>query len=212
MNAPRFAVIVLVMLLSAAAPAVAADGLPPFGKDTVLVWEARNQEFIDKLVVRIAEFLPDRFIEWEDATTQGTVFMESRDLVGAKGLVGTNLFKSGMDTRSKNTTILWLSRRIYQELKEKKKAKCDLDGVPGQLVNEGEGRLAVEVNGSALELPVIRVTDGRGGERWFLDDPENPLMVKHMVRTYTQVLTSITTNRQNTLRWIKGKKLEKRPW
>jgi hypothetical protein len=40
---------------------------------------------------------------------------------------------------------------------------------------------------------------------------DNPLMVKHMVRKYTQALQSITTNRANTLRWIKGKKLANPP-
>jgi len=55
------------------------------------------------------------------------------------------------------------------------------------------------------------VSDGRGGERWFLDQEENPLLVKHTVRHYTEVLSSITTNRANTLRWIKGKKLQNPP-
>jgi hypothetical protein len=189
----------------------AQSKMPPFGKDTVLVWSINNQEFTAEFVARIAEFLPDRFLEWEDSNGQGTVFMPSRDVAEAKGFVNTNLFGSGMDTRGKNVTTLWLSQRIYRELKQKKKAKCNLDGVPGSMAYEGEGQLNVEVNKSSIALPIIKVSDDRGGERWFLDQEENPLMLKHTVRHFTQVLTSITTDRKNTLRWIKGKKLSNLP-
>jgi hypothetical protein len=62
-----------------------------------------------------------------------------------------------------------------------------------------------------MALPAIKVSDDRGSERWFLDQEENPLMLKHTVRQFTQVLASITTDRPNTLRWIKGKKLANIP-
>lgn len=201
---------VLLPHLTEAVPA-ADRQLPAFGKDTVLVWNDQNQEYTAEFVVRIAEFLPDRYIEWEDGNTQGTIFMPNRDVFSAKGFASANLFSSGMDTRGKDATTLWLSRRIYQELKEKKKAKCDLDGVTAVLTYNGEGEIEVEVNRSILRLPVIKVADNRGGERWFLDQPDNPLMLKHTVRSYTQVLASITTDRANTLRWIKGKKLNNPP-
>jgi len=71
--------------------------------------------------------------------------------------------------------------------------------------------MQVEVNRSAMRLPVIKVADDRGAERWFLNQAENPLLLKLSVRGYTQALTSITTDRRNTLRWIKGKKLENLP-
>ena len=80
-----------------------------------------------------------------------------------------------------------------------------------QLTYQGDGDIEIEVNRSARTLPVIKVSDDRGGERWFLDQEENPLMLRHIVRTFTQVLTSITTDRSNTLRWIKGKKLANLP-
>jgi hypothetical protein len=189
----------------------AESSLPAFGRDTVLVWKSEIQDYTFRLVVRIAEFSPDRYLEWEDEKTQGTIFMPNQDIISAKGFVGSNLFQSGSDTRGKDATILWLSQRIYRELKEKKKAKCNLDGVAGLLTYQGEGTLKIEVNRDAMELPIIRVSDDRQGERWFLDMEDNPLMVKHMVRKYTQVLESITTNRPNTLRWIKGKKLANPP-
>jgi hypothetical protein len=189
----------------------AESRLPAFGKDTVLVWKLSNQEYNADFVVRIAEFSPDRFVEWEDEKSQGTILMPSRDLLSAKGYVNTNLFSSGVDTRGKDVTTLWISQRIFRDLKEKKKSKCNLDGVSGLMVYQGDGELQVEVNRSQMTLPIIKVADDRGGERWFLDQEENPLMLKHTVRNFTQVLTSITTNRANTLRWIKGRMLENLP-
>ncbi len=181
--------------------------LPPFGKDTVLVWDIHNQEFSAQFVVRIAEFLPDRYVEWEDQTTQGTIFMPSRAVAGARAFVSARLFEGGVDTKGKDATTLWLSGQLFHDLKEKKRIKLSLDSIDCWMSVEGTDKLTVEVNRAATELPVIKVKDDRGSERWFLDDEENPLLMKHSVRQFSETLSSITTDRPNTLRWIKGKKL-----
>ncbi len=185
----------------------AEQKLPDFGKDTVLVWDIQNQEFSSKFVVRIAEFLPDRFIEWEDETTQGTIFMANRAVTQGRGFVSARLFEGGVDTKEKKATTLWLSQQVFSDLKAKKRIKLPLDAIDSWLTLEGADKLSVEVNRTQMDLPVIRVKDDRGSERWFLDNEENPLLAKHAVREFTQTLTSITTDRPNTLRWIKGKKL-----
>ena len=208
----RLGCISAVMLLPALLSWAGSEkGLPAFGRDTVLVWNTVNQDYSAMLVVRVAEFSPDRFVEWEDASTQGTIFMPSVDVEGAKGFASSELFKSGVDSRAKNVTTLWLSRRIFHELKDKKKAKVEIDGVPGLLTYLGEDHLTVTVNRAPMDLPVIKIADDRGSERWFLDDESNPLMLKHSLRQYSQTLTSITTDKQNTLRWIKGTKLNNPP-
>jgi hypothetical protein len=206
------AVFALSVLSASALGALAEERrLPAFGRDTVLVWKSEVEEFNADFVVRIAEFAPDRYLEWEDEKTQGTVFMPNSDIVSAKDFVNATFFKSGGDVRGKAATTLWLSQRIFRELKEKGKVKCDLDSVAAVLKYLGTGEMSVEVNRSQMNLPVIKVADDRGGERWFLDDEENPLLLKHTVRKFTQTLTSITTDRANTLRWIKGKKLSRLP-
>ena len=181
--------------------------LPPFGRDTVLVWKTENQGLVDTFVVRIAEFLPNRYVEWENSVTQGTIFMPSGAVAGAKAFVNARLFEGGVDTRGKDTTTLWLSRRAYGELKAKQRVKLRVDSIDGWMTLEGTEQMAVEVNKSTATMPVIKVKDDRGSERWFLDMEENPLMMKHLFRRFTQTLISITTDRANTLRWIKGKKL-----
>ncbi len=194
--------------LLCASPCPAAENqLPEFGKDTVLVWESHSQDYSSKFVVRIAEFLPDRYVEWEDDTTQGTIFMPNKAVIGAKAFVSARLFEGGVDTKGKNATTLWFSRQIFLDLKEKNRVKVLLDGVDAWLSFEGQAKFAVEVNRSQMDLPAIKVKDDRGSERWILDDENNPLLLKHTVRQFTQALVNITTDRPNTLRWIKGRKL-----
>jgi hypothetical protein len=186
------------------------DQLPQFGRNTVLVWKMQNPNTASEFVVRIADFNPDRFLEWETSNAQGTVFMPARDIQEADNYVNRSLFVTGVDKKSRKATTLWLSRRIFRDLKQKGKAKCRLDDVGGKLELLGKDRLAVEVNGFLKEIPAIRVSDNRGAEMLFLDQEENPLMLRQKIRTFSQTLTSITTDSPNRLRWIKGRKL-KRP-
>lgn len=183
--------------------------LPQFGKDTVLVWEIPRQDYTSDFVVRIAAFSPDLLMEWEDSNSQGTVFIPMREMMEAKGYVNTRLFKSGMDTRARDETTVWLSRRAYRDLKEKKEARIKIDRVQGQLTYLGEEEHTVEVNGSRVKFQVIKVRDSRQAEFWFLDREDNPLMVQYRIRQYTKTLVSITTDRPNTLRWLKGQKLRR---
>jgi hypothetical protein len=185
--------------------------LPSFGRDTVLVWKTRLPDEIPDFVVRIAEFSPDRFIEWEDASTQGTIFMTAKALQGAKTFLNARLFEGGVDTKGKEATTLWLSQFVYKELKARGKVKIPLDSVDGWLHLTGTDNFEVSVNRVPIMIPVIKVKDERGSERWFFDLEENPLLAKHMVRDYVQTLMSITTDKPNTLRWIKGKKLAHPP-
>ena len=184
--------------------------LPAFGRDTVLVWKAQNKDYSSDFVIRIAEFLPDRFLEWEDGQTQGTLFMSSHDIREAPGYSSSDLFKSGSDARTQNATTMWLSQRVFRDLKAKKKIKINLDGVQGLMTLAGTDQMTMEVNKSKLTLPVVKIKDDRGSERWFLDQEDNPLMVRHLIRQYDQSLVSITTDRPNTLRFIKGNKLKQK--
>ncbi len=186
--------------------AVESPELPRFGKDTVLVWHTRAGESDTAFVVRIAEFSPDRYFEWETASLQGTVLLPRKAVESSRFFISSRLFEGGVDSRSRDGTTLWLSLRSFQELNDKGKAKVVLDGVESWMRVGGRAPLPVKVNGAVRELPAVIVRDDRGSERWFLDSPENPLLVRHNFRDYTQVLSSITTDQRDTLRWIKGNK------
>src|SRR5512135_1063427 len=105
------------LLLQEPKPA-SQSSIPEFGRDTVLVWQSENQGDKHKFVVRIAEFLPSRFLEWENETTQGTVFMSQKAVATGRVFMNSRLFEGGVDTRGKDATTLWLSRKAFSDLKE----------------------------------------------------------------------------------------------
>jgi len=180
--------------------------VPPFGRNTVLVYESSLEEG-STFVVRIAEFSPDRWIEWEDSTTQGTILMPEKSILEGREFVNYRLYQGGVDSRSKNATTLWLSRRIFRELDVKPKVKVTIDSLSTWVTVLGRDQMDTEINRVNRRIPVIKTRDERGTERWFLDLEDNPLLVNFQFRNYRQKLVSITTDRQNTLRWIKaGKK------
>jgi hypothetical protein len=207
----RFIVLTIVMLALPPGRSVHSQTtpqIPAFGRDTVLVWKSvNNSTDLGTLVVRIARFTPDRYFEWEDSTGQGTVFLSGKALATSKIFLMRRLFQSGVDTQSKDSTTLWLSEKSYLDLKSKQKIKLAIDALEEWVKLEGNDQLALEVNQTQQTLPVIKISNTRGMELWFLDSAENPLQVKLVSRNYVETLTSITTDRQNTLRWIKGKKL-----
>jgi len=203
------AVAIIIALPTCVLPGEAV--LPPFGRDTVLVYKAGMDQDTKSFIVRIAEFSPDRFIEWEDTVTQGTIFMPASSVQAAKGFVNSSLFEAGVDTEGKQATTLWLSRRIFHDLKAKKKVKVAIDSIDTWMTLESDDQVPVEVNRTIMNLPAVKTVDERQSVRWFLDSEDNPLLLKHVLRHYTQVLASITTDRSNTLRWIKGKKIPKSP-
>jgi hypothetical protein len=210
-NAILSACLIAVAFQALAWNAIPEVALPTFGRDTVLVWKTQSPTFTSDFVIRIAEFLPDRYMEWEDYQNQGTVFIPAQEIMDARGYESSSLFKEGVETRAKSATTMWLSKKTFLEIKAKNKAKVNLDGVPCTIVCTGLDQFALELNKSKISLPVIKVKDDRGAERWFLDLEENPLLVKHQVGKYVQSLISITTDRPNTLRFIKGSKLSNLP-
>ena len=207
----RSSSLLLVGLLIAGSGAAEDAVLPRFGLDTVLVWKTVSPPEAGNLVVRIAAFHPDRYVEWENTATQGTIFMPARSVESARVFLNSRLFEGGVDTRGRDATTLWLSRKIFEDLRSRGKAKVSIDSVDGWMAVEGREKYTLDVNRVATEVSVLRTKDDRGSSRWFLDDADNPLMVRHTVRTYESVLVSITTDRAHTLRWIKGRKLANPP-
>ena len=198
---------VLIIVLTVAPRTDAVEfSLPEFDRGTVLVWKIEGPEYERSFVARLASFRPDRFFEWENETGQGTVFMPERAIAEARVYEMSSLFTQGRDRRTRNETALWLSLRVFTELKEKKTVRWDLNGVASRLSFIEERTLPVEVNRIIVELPVILAADGRNGEWSFLNQPENPLMVRYEVLNYRQTLSSITTTGSSDyFRWILDK-------
>ena len=212
MGTPKRYVVLMLLLLAfpvgRSARSQTAPQFPTFGRDTVLVWKAFNDSNeLGTLVVRIAQFAPDRYFEWEDSSGQGTIFLASKALESSKIFLMRRLFQSGVDTKSKDSTTLWLSEKSFRDIKSKQKVKLAIDALEEWVTLDGSDQMVLEINQTQQTLPVIKISNKRGIELWFLDSAENPLQVKLIARNYMETLTSVTTNRSNTLRWIKGKKL-----
>jgi len=194
---------IVVVLVAARGLASEESPLPEFGRGTVLVWKIEGTEYENSFVARLASFHPERFFEWENEGAQGTVRIEERALTDARNYVTTSLFSTGKEKKTRNETTLWLSKRVFTELKEKKKIKWNLNGVSTKLELIEEGSVSVEINRKAADLPAIHAVDDRNNKWSFLNDPENPLMLRYEFRNYSQSLASITTGSPDSLRWIK---------
>ncbi len=194
----------LILILAACCVGALQDSTnwPTFGRNTVLVYR-NSLEGNSTIVVRIAEFSPNRHIEWEDGVTQGTILLTEKAVNNARDFTTWRFFQAGSDTRGNDATTLWLSCRLFRELKERQKMKFSVDGIVTAVTLIGSGQMTIDVNRTPRTLPVIKTKDERGAERWFLDTEANPLIVNMMVRDYQEKLASITTDRPNTLRWIK---------
>jgi hypothetical protein len=197
----------LLALCCQAPPTTTEPHIPAFGRDTVLVYRSTNERE-GAFVVRIARFEPDRYFEWEDSTAQGTITIPAKIVADSRSLVNYQLFQAGVDTRGKTGTTLWLSRRMFREIKENRKVKFDVDGLSTLVEVLGPDVMPIEINRVSQSVPVIKTRDELGTERWFIDMEDNALLVNLQVRKYQQKLASITTDRANTLRWIKDKKLK----
>lgn len=185
-----------------------AGQLPEFPLGTVLVWKSENRGHSFDFVIRMAQFRPNRYFEWENQTTQGTVLIRQSALEGARKYTSYRLFQAGADMESSDEVSYWLSRNLYNDLRTARKTSIFLDGIKTDFVLVGSGELVVQVNQEPQSLKVLEAKDSRGGRWWFLDDPENPLVVKRQVSTYQELLFSVSTGRTDSLRWIKGSKLK----
>src|SRR5438876_12119125 len=80
--------------------------LPAFGRDTVLVWKISNQDEAASFVVRIAEFLPNRSIQWENSTTHRTIFMTQNAVTTASTFANARPFDAWAVHNGKHATTL----------------------------------------------------------------------------------------------------------
>lgn len=182
--------------------------IPEFRLGTVLVWHSENRGLKAQFVIRVAQFKPDRYFEWESNSTQGTVLLRESAVEHAKKYSNYRLFQAGAELESSEEMTFWLSRRTYEALKAKKKVGFYLDSIKTKLVLLGSAQRTIQVNRKPVTVQVLEAKDGRGGQWSFLDDGDNPLLVKYELRSYKQELSSVNTERTDSLRWIKGSRLK----
>lgn len=96
-----------------------------------------------------------------------------------------------VDTLVSETSV-WISRRLYQDLKERRRATIRL-----AQVSTFEARLhrtvtyPVTVNGEKLKLPALDVRLGQKGRMLVLDDPNTPLVLSLALENYSTTVTAL---------------------
>ena len=198
----------LAMALTFWLQSTAPGKLPDFPLGTVLVWKGENRGYTSEFVIRIARFRPDLYFEWEAANTQGTVLVKREAVERARKYTSSRLLQAGADIETKNETCYWLSRDLFQELKDKGKTTFSLDGIKTELVQTGKSNHLLQVNQQSTAVELLEARDSRGGIWGFLDDEANPILVRRQVNTYQEELASVSTDRPGSLRWIKGNRLK----
>lgn len=177
-----------------------AGGFTP-GPKTFLVYESESGGRQYQLLLRLARFRPDIFLEWESGVGQGTVHLHRRAVESGEHFTVQKLFEGGVDVESAKVMTLWLSRRIYEELLQRGKKKIKLNGLSVRLQLVGERSYSVKVDQKDQEVTAIEVSDDLNGNWMFLKDAGNPLLLRYQGRYFEQRLKLVSTNSTQNLRW-----------
>ncbi|HXK59267.1 MAG TPA: riboflavin synthase [Acidobacteriota bacterium] len=183
--------------------ALVFGGSLPAPAQTVLVFESEVANKQTPMVLRVARFRPDIFVEWESVNHQGTFHLYKEAVTDARKFVLESLFDAGVDSESEDAMTVWLSERMYKDLREKGQARIELNNLPLKMKMTGTGTFTVLVDKKKREIPVIMVEDDRKNTWVIHDDPENPIMVEYRTPRYRRFLKSINTVSWPGLRWIK---------
>jgi riboflavin synthase len=181
---------------------VRATDLPLEAK-TILIYTSEVAERENSLVLRVARFQPDRFVEWETLASQGTIHLFKRAVKEGNRFFLDRLFEPGVDVASRDGMTIWLSEKIYQDLIRDGMVKIQFNNTPLKMTLEGEETFVVSVDKRPVEVAAIRLHDDRKGVWLFHKDPNNPIMLEFTSRHYRQYLKSISTKSWPGLRWIR---------
>ncbi len=196
------------LFLASGTPFLCGQDLPEFTQGTVMVFRSVTRGYEYNFVLRIAQFRPGCYFEWEGQSNQGTVYLKPQAVEEARKYNSQRLFQNGIDAESAEETTYWFSRALLSEVKQKRKASIFLDSLKTQISLVAEETFTLSVNQKKVSLSAVVLKDGRGGQWWILDNPDNPLVLQRKINSFTESLASIDTTRADTLRWIKGRKLK----
>ncbi|RPI27494.1 MAG: riboflavin synthase [Acidobacteria bacterium] len=178
-------------------------GSLPVPAKTVLIYHSTVANKGSPMVLRVARFKPDIFVEWESVSHQGTVHLYQDAVAEGRKFIFDSLFDAGVDAESPDAMTVWLSDFMYKELKEKGQAKIAFNNLPLKLKVVGTGTYGLAVDKVEKQIPVITVEDERKNTWAIYDDPGNPLIVEYKTPRYRRYLKSINTSSWPGLKWIK---------
>jgi hypothetical protein len=171
--------------------------------NTILIYENTTGELTSQIVIRVARYQPDIVMEWETRMDQGTVHLYRKAVDQSRRFTLSGLFEVGVSSVSKDETTVWLSRALYDQLATGKTQKIYFNRTPLKMTRLRSEDVRILVNGEEVVSAVVVVKDDRRGEWAFLDDRENPLLIKYSSPFYVTELSKVVNPEKASLRWIK---------
>lgn len=117
-----------------------------------------------------------------DNQTRGEVLMSEDAYANATDLY--NYFSGGKVTLDKQTSV-WLSQKLFKEIKEKGKVVMSTDKSSPKTYKvvkakkDADKYYKVHVNGEYRNIPCIQIVSEDGSQKlWITDNPENPIILK----------------------------------
>ena len=174
------------------------------GSKSILIYRSQTPSTQTELIIRLARYQPDIFLEWESDAQQGTLHLHRKAVQRATKFTLNQLFEVGVDMESEDVMTVWLPRKTYRNLLENGTTKVKLNHLTVKFRLSGRGNREVTIDGESREIPVIHVVDNKRGEWTFHQDEDNPVLVEYSSPYYRQFLRIISTASTVGFRWIKN--------
>jgi hypothetical protein len=142
-------------------------------------------------------------MEWETRMDQGTVQLYRKAVDQSRRFTLSGLFEVGVSSASKDEMTVWLSRALYDGLTTGKTQKILFNRTPLKMTPLRSEDARIEVDGKDVVSAAVVLEDNRRGEWVFLDNRENPLLLKYTSPFYMTRLSKVVNPEKTSLRWIK---------
>ncbi len=171
--------------------------------NTILIYENTSGAGTTQTVIRVARYRPDIVMEWETRMDQGIVHMYRRAVDHSRRFTLAGLFEVGVNRGSKDETTVWLSKALYDQLASGKMQKIHFNRNPLKITPLKTENARILVDGNEVVSTVVVLKDDRRGEWAFLDERENPILVRYSSPFYVSELSKVVNPQKASLRWIK---------
>jgi hypothetical protein len=154
-----------------------------------VIWSNQRLTF-----VAVVFFISDRSagLAWRTVEVPYSGFRRIAQTALAKcGQLSTTYEDEEMVTK-REATSLWVPRSFYNEVKRNGRSQLKVDGGAALEFRFSKNiTVAMPIDGSTYNLPVMVLTVGRG-EMWVLDDKDCPLIFKASLPGFTMALKSLS--------------------
>jgi len=150
-------------------------------KDTKLRYYLHNSGNDYEFIVEVKSLGDEIEFDWwmtRPASNEGSVKMTKNALDSA--IFQQNSFHGGYDELT-NTTTVWVSKKVYNALKNKESIEIYPEDNREILSYVSDYDYSVLVDGKEIIVKTLYAEGDMGDKFWILDDPQNPVILKMVV-------------------------------